>query len=300
MRSVFDFIVKPVEGRYDNEIKVGDKKLMLNSSIEDFKFISRKAEVVSVPIAFNSSINVGDIIIIHHNVFRRYYNQKGEAVDSSKLFKENLYFCQPDQVYLYKRDNKWRPIGTRCFVMPIKNNNPFSMDKERKHIGVLKIGNKSLEALSARLAARDAAQLKKATSLLLASPTHLPSLATEQAHRPTSPRRPPHPPRTRITHALPLSTAPRTQASVGGFQMPKATSFPSWFEGTWDAEISFRGFQFPPVPSLSKETVVQDVVVAGFQKLSIAMLVDVGRPKSVFTSRWVRDPDSGATVEGTY
>ena len=55
MRSVFDFIVKPVEGRYDNEIKVGNKKLMLNSSIEDFKFISRKAEVVSVPIAFNSS-----------------------------------------------------------------------------------------------------------------------------------------------------------------------------------------------------------------------------------------------------
>ena len=147
MRSVFDFIVEPVEGRYDNEIKVGEKKLMLNSSIEDFKFISRTAKVVSVPIAFKSSVNVGDVVIIHHNVFRRYYNQKGEAVDSSKLFKENLYFCQPDQVYLYKRDNEWKPIGTRCFVMPIKNNNHFSMDKERKHIGVLKIGNKSLEAL---------------------------------------------------------------------------------------------------------------------------------------------------------
>ena len=147
MRSVFDFIVKPVEGRYDNEIKVGDKKLMLNSSIESFKFISRKAEVVYAPIAFNSSINVGDTVIIHHNVFRRYYNQKGEAVDSSKLFKENLYFCQPDQIYLYKRDNQWNPVGTRCFVMPIKNNDTFSMDKERKNIGVLKIGNKSLESL---------------------------------------------------------------------------------------------------------------------------------------------------------
>lgn len=147
MRSVFDFIVKPVDGRYDNEIKVGDKKLMLNSSIESFKFISRKAEVVYVPIAFKSSINVGDTVIIHHNVFRRYYNQKGEAVDSSKLFKENLYFCQPDQIYLYKRDNQWNPVGTRCFVMPIKNNDTFSMDKERKNIGVLKIGNKSLESL---------------------------------------------------------------------------------------------------------------------------------------------------------
>jgi len=147
MRSVFDFIVKPVEGRYDNEIKVGDKKLMLNSSIESFKFISRKAEVVYVPIAFKSSINVGDTIIIHHNVFRRYYNQKGEAVDSSKLFKENLYFCQPDQIYLYKRNDQWNPVGARCFVMPIKNNDTFSIDKERKNIGVLKIGNKSLESL---------------------------------------------------------------------------------------------------------------------------------------------------------
>jgi len=147
MRSVFDFIVKPVEGRYDNEIKVGDKKLMLNSSIEDFKFISRKAEVVYAPIAFKSSINVGDTIIIHHNVFRRYYNQKGEAVDSSKLFKENLYFCQPDQIYLYKRNDQWNPVGARCFVMPIKNNDTFSIDKERKNIGVLKIGNKSLESL---------------------------------------------------------------------------------------------------------------------------------------------------------
>ena len=147
MRSVFDFIVKPVEGRYDNEIKVGDKKLMLNSSIESFKFISRKAEVVYVPIAFKSSINVGDTIIIHHNVFRRYYNQKGEAVDSSKLFKENLYFCQPDQIYLYKSNDQWNPVGARCFVMPIKNNDTFSIDKERKNIGVLKIGNKSLESL---------------------------------------------------------------------------------------------------------------------------------------------------------
>jgi hypothetical protein len=147
MRSVFDFIVKPVEGRYDNEIKVGEKKLMLNSSIEDFKFISRTAKVVSVPIAFKSSVNVGDVVIIHHNVFRRYYNQKGEAVDSSKLFKENLYFCQPDQVYLYKKHDEWMPIGERCFIMPIKENNPFSLDKERKHIGIVKIGNKSLEAL---------------------------------------------------------------------------------------------------------------------------------------------------------
>ena len=31
--------------------------------------------------------------------------------------------------------------------MPIENNDSFSMDKERKGVGILKIGNSSLEAL---------------------------------------------------------------------------------------------------------------------------------------------------------
>jgi hypothetical protein len=31
--------------------------------------------------------------------------------------------------------------------MPIENNDSFSMDKERKDVGILKIGNSSLEAL---------------------------------------------------------------------------------------------------------------------------------------------------------
>ena len=56
MRSVFDFIVKPIGGRYNNDIEVGDYKLTLNSSIEDFKFINNVAEVISVPTAFNTVI----------------------------------------------------------------------------------------------------------------------------------------------------------------------------------------------------------------------------------------------------
>lgn len=148
MRSVFDFIVKPVENRYSNEKNIGDKKLLLNTSIEEFKFISREAIVVSVPLFFDTPIKPNDKIIIHHNVFRRYYNQKGEAVDSSKLFKDNLFFCQFDQIYLYKRNNKWLSINDRCFVVPIKNRDTFSLDKEEKNVGVLKIGNSYLESLN--------------------------------------------------------------------------------------------------------------------------------------------------------
>ena len=138
MEAVWNFLVKPIGDRYDNSIKINNKNLILNTSIEKFKFISNRAIIVKTP--------KGDEIVIHHNVFRRYYNQRGKAVDSSKKFIDDLFFCQPDQIYLYKTDDKWRSFGDRCFVAPIKNKDPLTLDKEQKNIGILKYGNKLLEA----------------------------------------------------------------------------------------------------------------------------------------------------------
>ena len=147
MRSLYDFIVKPIKGRYNNNKDIDGKKLILNTSIEEFKFINREAIVVSIPLAYETHIRPGDKVIIHHNVFRRYYNQKGDAVDSSKLFKEDLFFCQLDQVYLYKKTDKWIALGDRCFVSPAKSLDDFSLDKEKEGVGILKISNSSLESL---------------------------------------------------------------------------------------------------------------------------------------------------------
>jgi hypothetical protein len=59
MRSVFDFIVTPVESRYDNEVDINGNKLIVNSSIENFKLISRKAIVISTPSAYSTPIEEG-------------------------------------------------------------------------------------------------------------------------------------------------------------------------------------------------------------------------------------------------
>ena len=40
MRSLYDFIIKPLGDRYENEIKVGDKTLVLNTKIENWKAVS--------------------------------------------------------------------------------------------------------------------------------------------------------------------------------------------------------------------------------------------------------------------
>jgi hypothetical protein len=51
------------------------------------------------------------------------------------------------QQTLYKRNKDWKSFGDRCFIMPLKNDNYLTSDKEKKLIGILKIGNSSLEAL---------------------------------------------------------------------------------------------------------------------------------------------------------
>ena len=147
MKSIFSFIVKPVGERYDNTKKVGDKELILNTKIESFKSVNNIAEVVNVPMAFKTDIKVGDKIIIHHNVFRRFYDMKGKQKNSRSYYKEDLYFVEQDQIYLYGDYGNWKTYGDRCFVKPIKNIDQFKIQKEQKHIGILKYGNSSLEDL---------------------------------------------------------------------------------------------------------------------------------------------------------
>ena len=147
MTSVFDFIVKPVGGRYENSIEVEGKELILNTKVETFKSVNNTAVVVAIPLAYKTDIKVGDTVIIHHNVFRRFYDMKGKQKNSRAYFKEDLYFCSLDQIYLYKTDAKWKSFGDRCFVKPLKNIDHLKLDKERKLIGILKYGNDSLKEL---------------------------------------------------------------------------------------------------------------------------------------------------------
>ena len=147
MNGVFDFIVKPVGSRYENSIDIDGKELIVNTKIESFKSVNNIAEVVSVPIAYKTDIKVGDTVIIHHNVFRRFYDMKGKQKNSRSYFKEDLYFCSSDQIYLYKTDTEWKSFGDRCFIKPLKNIDHLKLDKERKLIGILKYGNDSLKEL---------------------------------------------------------------------------------------------------------------------------------------------------------
>ena len=146
MRSIYDFIIKPVGKRYDNEVKIGDTTLTTNTSIESFKHVNNVAEVVETPAAFATPIKKGDLIVVHHNVFRVFYDMKGIKKNSRSFLKEDLFQCSLDQVYLYRgsKEKTWKSFGDRCFVAPVKNKDILSSEKVTALIGILKIGNSSL------------------------------------------------------------------------------------------------------------------------------------------------------------
>ena len=147
MQGLFNFIVQPKNGRYDNEVSIGDKKLIVNKTMDDHKYVNRIGIVKSIPIVGETNIKVGDEVIVHHNVFRRFYDVKGREKNSTSYFKEDLYFCYSDQIFLYKQNNEWKAPFDFCFVKPIKENKKqlLQENKERLGVGVLKYGNSSLE-----------------------------------------------------------------------------------------------------------------------------------------------------------
>ena len=77
MKSVYNFVVAPVNSRYNNTKKVGDKELIVNTEIYNHQYVSREAVVKSLPTIGDTDIQVGDKVIVHHNVFRKWHNQYG-------------------------------------------------------------------------------------------------------------------------------------------------------------------------------------------------------------------------------
>ena len=143
MKSLYHFIIKPLDKRYDNIKKVGNKELIINSSIENHIFVSKKAVVVSTPAAYATEIKVGDEVYIHHNILRRYYDMKGEEKNSGTYFKNDLYFCALDQIYMYNNISHLN----YCFVKPILNSSFLENRKEQPNVGIIKYTNNTLEAL---------------------------------------------------------------------------------------------------------------------------------------------------------
>ena len=142
MKSVYNYVVKPKGGRYNNSKKVGNKDLILNTEIFNHQYINRQATVISTPIIGNTNIEVGDDVIVHHNVFRRWHNQHGIEKNSRSYFKKDTYIISQDQIFLYKTFWQWKTIPGFCWVKPIKNFNKLDIDQEQPLMGIIEYADK--------------------------------------------------------------------------------------------------------------------------------------------------------------
>ena len=148
MKGMYDFIVEPLGERYDNTIKVDDVDLVVNTNIESFRSVNNIGVVLALPKAFKTDISVGDHIVIHHNVFRRFYDMKGRERNSRSYLNENMYLCSLDQIYMYKKQNgNWISFEDRCFIKPICSRNYLNQDVEEPNIGIIKYDNKLLNSI---------------------------------------------------------------------------------------------------------------------------------------------------------
>jgi len=150
MKSPFYFVVKPTNGRrYDNIKKIGDINFITSVSQEDHTATNRFAEVISVPSNYVGDICVGDILVVHHNTFKIYYDMKGQERSGTSFLKDDLFFVDEDQYFMYNHKGEWKTHSKYCFVKPVKTRESY-ISKGGVYeplIGIVKYSNKELRDL---------------------------------------------------------------------------------------------------------------------------------------------------------
>ena len=145
MKSVYNFVVTPKGERYNNKKKVGDSELILNTDIYRHEFINREAIVISTPMIGDTDIKTGDTVLIHHNIFRRWNDVKGVERNSRSYFNESTYLINHDQIFLYKRNNKWTVPKGYCFIKPLKAVDQFNIESEKPLQGIVKYSDGTVQ-----------------------------------------------------------------------------------------------------------------------------------------------------------
>lgn len=140
------FIVSPLNNeKFVTEKKVGDKKLIINTSIEHAKFSNRIGIVQSLPLLYEGNIQVGDQVVVQHNVFRTYFDGQGKTRESDNYIKENLYQVLPELIFLIIRGEEIISVDHFVFVEPIVEEKKWIGAVEQQHVGIVKYSNKLLE-----------------------------------------------------------------------------------------------------------------------------------------------------------
>jgi co-chaperonin GroES (HSP10) len=148
MRMPEKFIISPLNGeKFINTKKIGDKELIINTSIEHASNVNRIGVVEALPLNYESDIKVGDHVIVQHNVFRTYFDGQGKTRESDFYITKNLFQVMPELIYLIIRGEQKISVDKYVFIKPITINKKWVGEVEQEHVGIVVYSNKVLEKL---------------------------------------------------------------------------------------------------------------------------------------------------------
>jgi hypothetical protein len=77
---------------------------------------------------------------------------KGRERSGKSFFKDDLFFIDFDQFYMYKQNNKWSCHSKYCMIKPIAKKNHYLKThlEEEPLVGYLKYSNNELENLGVK------------------------------------------------------------------------------------------------------------------------------------------------------
>ena len=138
------FIVEPFGGT-NFVVKEGD--IIVNVSIENHVYTNRLGVVKYLPKNYKGDVVVGDILVVHHNTFRTYYDQKGMKKESFNHIKDKLFQVSNEFIYMIIKPNGEQiAFENNVFVEPIiEKPSFFELEQEIKHVGKVYLSNDELK-----------------------------------------------------------------------------------------------------------------------------------------------------------
>lgn len=147
MQSTDKFIVTPKGGKnFINEKLIGDNIMTVNTSIEEAINVNRIGIIIALPLNYKGNIQIGDEIIVQHNIFRDWFDSKGITRKSVFHFIDDMFFLDEENIFLIQRNGKYISVDYYCFIEPIIEEVRWIGKVEVKHQGIVKFGNKFLES----------------------------------------------------------------------------------------------------------------------------------------------------------
>lgn len=132
IKPPFDFLVKPKgDELYNNKANFGGFEFIVNTSEENHKFSNRYAVVVTPPAHYDGPIKAGDLLLVHHNVFKTQFDMKGRRKGSRSFFRPGEYILEDEQFFMYKNESGWHAYQNSNFVKPVLNDGSIELNTDK-------------------------------------------------------------------------------------------------------------------------------------------------------------------------